>query len=175
VAWQPSDGDAGALSTIAERCGQLPNVGAPWHLDLLALRGDAAGPALPVRRDALAEAPLDTRPDARVETRFDAVFAANLLHISPWPTCAALVRLAAAQLRAGGVLVLYGPFEVEGEPLAPGNRAFDADLRARDARWGLRRMGDGAGRGRTRRLRVRAALRDAGQQPDAGVAAPRRQ
>lgn len=119
--WQPSDGDPAALPMIARRCAQLPNVPVPVHLDLLARTAGAA---------------LGT---------FDALYAANLLHISPWPTCAALMRLAVAHLQEGGkggVLVVYGPFEVEGEPLAPSNRAFDADLRARDPRWGLRRLGE---------------------------------
>jgi SAM-dependent methyltransferase len=120
--WQPSDGDARALPTIAARCAPWPNVAAPLHLDLLAPAPEAVA-LLP--RGA-----------------FDAVFAANVLHISPWPACAALMRLAAAHLRPGGVLAVYGPFEVEGEPLGPGNRAFDADLRARDPRWGLRRLAD---------------------------------
>jgi len=124
--WQPSDGDPAALPTIARRCGPWPNVAAPLQLDLLAADGNAA-PNLPAQ----------AAPGA-----FDAVYAANLLHISPWATCAALMRLAAARLRAGGRLVVYGPFEVEGEPLAPSNRAFDTDLRSRDARWGLRRLGD---------------------------------
>lgn len=120
--WQPSDGDAAAVGTISRRCAHLGNVAAPLHLDVLAPQGDAT-----LRLG---------------DARLDAVFSANLLHISPWPTCAALMRLAAATLREGGVLVVYGPFEVEGEPLAPSNRAFDADLRARDARWGLRRLGE---------------------------------
>ena len=120
--WQPSDGDAAALPTIAVRCAHCPNVAAPLHLDLLAPAGAEAAAAF--------GEPLD------------AIYAANLLHISPWPTCAALMQLAAAHLRPGGVLAVYGPFEVEGEALAPSNRAFDADLRARDARWGLRRLGE---------------------------------
>jgi hypothetical protein len=101
-------------------------VAAPLHLDLLAGDENAAQAGSPGAALGI----------------FDALFAANLLHISPWPTCAALMRLAAAHLRQGGLLVVYGPFEVEGEPLAPSNRAFDADLRARDPRWGLRRLGD---------------------------------
>jgi SAM-dependent methyltransferase len=116
--WQPSEADAQRLPAIAARCDGLPNVAAPLLLDLLA-------PDLPANLGP-----------------FDAMFAANLLHISPWPTCAALMRLAAAQLIPGGVLVVYGPFEVEGEPLAPSNRAFDEDLRSRDPRWGLRLLGD---------------------------------
>jgi SAM-dependent methyltransferase len=124
--WQPSDGDAAALPIIARRCAALPNVAAPLHLDLLAQEETGAS----------------SRRTGAMPGMFDALYVANLLHISPWATCAALMRLAAARLREGGLLVVYGPFEVEGEPLAPSNRAFDADLRARDARWGLRRLAD---------------------------------
>lgn len=163
--WQPSDGDAAALPTIARRCAPWPNVAAPLHLDLLAPgAADAgaprpqvavAGAALPGPSNAGAVLPdlsnagaVPPDPDLSIAGAvppggpFDAVFAANLLHISPWPVCAALMRLAAAQLREGGRLVVYGPFDVEGEPLAASNRAFDADLRARDSRWGLRRLGE---------------------------------
>ena len=116
--WQPSEADAAMLPGIAARCKDLPNVAAPLVLDLLAPdRPAGLGP-------------------------FDAVFSANMLHISPWPTCAALMRLAAAQLAPGGVLVVYGPFRVEGEPLVASNLAFDEDLRSRDPRWGLRLLGD---------------------------------
>ena len=116
--WQPSEADAAMLPGIAARCKNLPNVVAPLVLDLLAPdRPAGLGP-------------------------FDAVFSANMLHISPWPTCAALMRLAAAQLAPGGVLVVYGPFRVEGEPLVASNLAFDEDLRSRDPRWALRQLGD---------------------------------
>ena len=75
-------------------------------------------------------------------TRFDLVFCANLLHIAPWPTCAALMHGASACLAPGGTLVIYGPFIVDGEPTAASNLDFDADLRARDATWGLRHLQD---------------------------------
>ena len=38
--------------------------------------------------------------------------------------------------------MLYGPYIVDGVPTAPSNLAFDADLRARDPTWGLRRLAD---------------------------------
>jgi SAM-dependent methyltransferase len=116
--WQPSEADAALLPAIAAWCNGLPNVAPPLVLDLLA-------PDLPASLGS-----------------FDAVFVANLLHISPWPTCEALMRLAAARIEPGGALVVYGPFRVEGEPLAPSNVAFDEDLRSRDPRWGLRLVGD---------------------------------
>jgi hypothetical protein len=45
-------------------------------------------------------------------------------------------------LPAGGVLFLYGPFKQEGRHTAPSNEAFDADLRGRDPRWGVRDLSD---------------------------------
>ena len=71
---------------------------------------------------------------------FDAVFSANMLHASPWATCSGLMHGAAACLAPGGMLLVYGPFITEDTPTAPSNVAFDADLRARDASWGLRRL-----------------------------------
>jgi len=73
---------------------------------------------------------------------FDAMFCANMIHISPWATCGALMRGAARHLGTSGLLILYGPFLVAGIETAPGNLAFDADLRARDPQWGLRRSVD---------------------------------
>ncbi|MET0292760.1 MAG: DUF938 domain-containing protein, partial [Steroidobacteraceae bacterium] len=36
------------------------------------------------------------------------------------------------------VLALYGPYRRFGAPTAPSNEAFDASLRSRDERWGVR-------------------------------------
>ena len=115
--WQPTDADLSALAGIAARCAVLPRVRPPVRLDVLAPWPDDLG-------------------------RFDAVYCANLLHISPWATCAALMQGAAARLVPGGLLAIYGPFIVDGQPTAPGNLAFDADLRRRDPAWGLRRLAD---------------------------------
>jgi hypothetical protein len=116
--WWPTDADASSLASISAWCKGLPNVQAPQVLDVM----DSAWPGLP--------------------SPVNLVYAANLLHIAPWEVCPALMAGAARHLAPRGWLVLYGPYEVEGEPLAPSNRAFDADLQARDARWGLRRLGD---------------------------------
>lgn len=68
----------------------------------------------------------------------DAVFAANLTHIAPWSATLGLVAGAAARLRAGGLLLVYGPFNEADGFTGPGNAAFDADLRMRNPEWGLR-------------------------------------
>ncbi|MDO9314584.1 MAG: DUF938 domain-containing protein [Burkholderiaceae bacterium] len=120
--WQPTDAEPQALASIDAWCGGLTNVRPALHLDVLAAARDASQGNMP--------AP------------FDAIYCANMLHISPWDTCAALMRLAAQHLTASGVLLLYGPYLEDTVPTAPSNLAFDADLRARDAAWGLRRLAD---------------------------------
>jgi SAM-dependent methyltransferase len=115
--WQPSDGDAEALASIDAWRAGLPNVQPPIVLDVMA-------PAWPV------------------DGPFDAVFCANMLHISPWATCAALMRGAADVLAPTGLLLTYGPYLEDGVETAPGNIAFDASLRQRNPAWGIRRIED---------------------------------
>lgn len=115
--WQPSDLHEDALASIeawSRACG-LPNL------------------LPPLRLDVLQPWPVD---------RVEAVFCANMLHIAPWPVCGALMRGAARHLAPHGVLVVYGPFFVDGEAAAPSNLAFDADLRRRDPAWGVRRLAE---------------------------------
>ena len=116
--WQPTDGDAHSMTSIAAWCGGLPNVLPPLHLDVLAVPWQGLPPMV------------------------DAIYCANMLHISPWATCAALMQGAARQLSTPGPLVLYGPYLVDGEPVTESNVAFDTDLRARNPEWGLRRLAD---------------------------------
>ncbi len=125
--WQPTEAHADALPVVAARCSGQPNVRLPLLLDV------------------------QVQPWPVEAAAFDAIFVANLLHIAPWEVTPALLHGAARCLRRGGVLAVYGPFIVEGEPLAPSNAAFDADLRLRDASWGLRALNQ-----------VQAAARDAG-------------
>lgn len=122
--WQPTDADPGALPGIAAwvRQAGLTNVHPPLHLDVLAPQWPAQGPAF--------------------TQQFDAIYCANMLHISPWATCAALMQGSARHLAPQGVLVTYGPYLEDDVPTAPGNLAFDQSLRARDPSWGIRRLAD---------------------------------
>ena len=65
-----------------------------------------------------------------------------MIHIAPWSATAALIAGAARVLNATGALCLYGPFHRGGTPTSASNAAFDADLRTRDARWGVRDLDD---------------------------------
>ena len=132
--WQPTDADPAALASIAARCNGLANVAPPLRLDLL----DAATahwPGLP--------------------GPFDLVYCANLLHIAPWLACAALMHGAARCLAPDGALVVYGPFLEDDVATAASNLAFDADLRSRDAAWGLRRLADVTAEARAAGLELR--------------------
>jgi hypothetical protein len=122
--WQPTDADAGEFSSIQAYTAQaeLRNVRAPRLLDVMSPHWPAQGPAF-------------------VEP-FDAIYCANMLHISPWETCAALMQGSARYLAPNGVLVTYGPYLEDDVPTAPGNLSFDESLRARNPAWGIRRRED---------------------------------
>lgn len=119
--WQPTDADAPALNSIDAHIaqGRLANVRAPLLLDVMS----------PVWLPA--DTPL-----------FDAIYCANMLHISAWETCAALMQGCARHLTAGGKLVTYGPYLEDEVVTSFGNIGFDADLRAQNPAWGLRRRED---------------------------------
>lgn len=118
--WQPTEAQVGALDTIAGRtAGQgLTNVRPPMLLDVMAPRW------LPNNAN------------------FDLVFCANMLHIAPWETCAALMRGSARHLAPGGALITYGPYLEDGVATSAGNLAFDRSLREENPAWGIRRRED---------------------------------
>lgn len=70
--------------------------------------------------------------------RFDAVFTANTLHIVGWAEVEALFAGLDRVLAEDGVFVVYGPFNEGGDYTSDSNRAFDAWLKARDPRSGIR-------------------------------------
>lgn len=123
VRWQPSEPQAELRASIDERVVEagLDNVAPALALDV---------------RDSWPRGP------------FHLVMAVNLVHISPWEATEALVAGAAAGLAEGGTLFLYGPYSRSGEHNSQGNIDFDADLRVRDARWGIRDLEDVAELGR---------------------------
>ncbi len=139
--WQPTDADPRSLPALASRVAEaaLPNLRAPLLLDVMS-------PRWPSQDTAFAEGE---------EEKFDAIYCANMLHIAPWATCAALMQGAARHLRSGGLLITYGPYFEDGVPAAPSNMAFDQDLRARNPAWGIRRLDDVAAEARRAGLALR--------------------
>lgn len=68
---------------------------------------------------------------------FDGLFSANVIHISPFTVATGLFAGAAKVLTQNARIFLYGPFARDGA-FSEGNAAFNADLKRRDASWGVR-------------------------------------
>ncbi|MGO4304985.1 DUF938 domain-containing protein [Cupriavidus sp. RAF12] len=116
VTWQPSDPDATSRESIAAWTAHagVSNVLPPLAIDVC---------AEPWGIDRVA-----------------AMVCINMVHISPWAATEALFAGAGKRLGPGGVLYLYGPYRRNGAHTAPSNEAFDTQLRAADAEWGVRDM-----------------------------------
>lgn len=111
--WQPTDCEAnlaGIRLWVSEAA--LPNLRAPLKLDVR----DSEWPVQAV----------------------DYVFSANTAHIMSWPEVELMFAGIARVLRPGGVFCLYGPFNRDGRCTSESNQAFDASLRERDPKMGLR-------------------------------------
>lgn len=109
LTFQPSDPDPENRASIDAWAAGTPNIRPAIGLD-------AASPDWPI-------------------AQADAVLCINMVHIAPWAACQGLVRGAAA---LDAMLILYGPFRLEGRHTAPSNAEFDESLRARDPAWGVR-------------------------------------
>lgn len=81
---------------------------------------------------------LDVATGPWPSTVYDAVFTANTLHIMGWPEVEAFFTGLDSVLADGATLVVYGPFNYRGDFSSDSNRDFDASLRTRDARMGIR-------------------------------------
>ena len=117
LVWLPSDPDAASRASIKAWIATegLANVRAPVAID--------------VRREAWG---------VEEDAPFDAMISLNMVHIAPWEAALGLLAGAGRLLRPDGILFLYGPFIRGGAHTAASNAAFDADLKRRDARWGVR-------------------------------------
>ena len=122
--WQPSDAQAEGFDSIGAWCAQasVVNVRGPLLLDVMAPKWPTGSAEFP--------------------DKFDAIFCANMLHIAPWATCAALMAGSAKYLSPEGALITYGPYLALDVPTSPGNLAFDESLRQRDPAWGIRALED---------------------------------
>ncbi|MEP5937309.1 MAG: DUF938 domain-containing protein [Erythrobacter sp.] len=115
VIWQPSDPDPDAIASIAEYA--------------LEYSGDNLAP--PVELDA-------SRPESWPVQQTDAILCCNMVHISPWAATQGLFEGAAKVLSSASPLILYGPYFEQGTTPAQSNVDFDASLRLRNPKWGIR-------------------------------------
>ncbi|MEM6707751.1 MAG: DUF938 domain-containing protein [Pseudomonadota bacterium] len=133
LSWQPSDVDLRVLEH------------GPAYLE--ALRSEQrTTPRLldPIR--------LDVREHPWPVTQVQAIYTANLLHISPMECITAVFQGAGQFLSEDGRLLIYGPFRIAGCFTSAGDARFDASLRARDPSWGIRNLEDLLGAASQERL-----------------------
>ncbi|MGF1537487.1 MAG: DUF938 domain-containing protein [Elainellaceae cyanobacterium] len=136
--WLPSDPSAEALRSIVawQRHQPAENLRPPIYLD-------ARDSVWPVEKDAASSGP-DSDSAARTNPvgPITAIVNINMLHISPWEAGLGLLAGAGRILaEAGGVLYLYGPFQIQGQ-MMPSNAAFDQMLRSQNPAWGVRELDD---------------------------------
>ena len=115
--WQPSDMDADCRASIEA-----------WR--------ESEGAA-----NLLAAIELDVT-GSWPEGPFDAIFCANMIHIAPWEACLGLIAGAGRVLGAGGSLVTYGPYKMQGQHTAPSNEEFERWLMAKNGQFGVRDAAD---------------------------------
>lgn len=122
LTWQCSD-DAGNLPGIRQwlDAACLPNTPIPIPLKAVATPAPHFAPELP-----------------QSLLPIDGVFTANTLHIMGWPEVQALFASLRAILPSGALVIAYGPFNQGGHFSSESNREFDAALKARDPRSGIR-------------------------------------
>ena len=118
--WLPTDVEEASLASIVawREESQAPNLLAPQHLNVLDARWSVEDEVLPEPLSAIVNI--------------------NMVHIAPWRCCEGLFDGAKRLLNEQALVLMYGPFKREGEHTAPSNAAFDQQLRAQDARWGVR-------------------------------------
>lgn len=76
--------------------------------------------------------------NADINMPYDALFTANTLHIIAWPLVERLFALAGDILPSFGKLIVYGPFNENGQYTSASNQQFDMSLRQRDPNSGIR-------------------------------------
>jgi hypothetical protein len=85
---------------------------------------------------------LDAMSEEWSVQRADALVCINMIHITPWAACKGLMTGAERTLRSGGILYLYGPYQIDGRHTAQSNEEFDAWLRTQSAQWGVRDLAE---------------------------------
>ncbi len=145
--WQPTEYAAASLPSIAA-WSVLDEDDLAESPEAAAGTGPLANVLPPLQLDVCAAA----WPVAGV---FDAITCANMIHASPPQTLRGLMQGAGRHLARDGVLVTYGPYILDDEPLTASNVEFDAWLKSRDASWGIRRLADVLAHARHAGLRLR--------------------
>lgn len=86
--------------------------------------------------------PLDVTTDTWPAREFDGIFSANTVHIMGWTEVEKMFSGIGTVLLPGGRFCLYGPFNYGGQYSSESNANFDAWLKHRDPKSGIRDLDD---------------------------------
>ncbi|MCK5918474.1 MAG: DUF938 domain-containing protein [Cocleimonas sp.] len=81
---------------------------------------------------------LDVSKDPFPKQPFDAIFSANTLHIMSKNDVSAFFQNITTCMKAGSILLAYGPFNYNGEYTSDSNAQFDRWLTSRDINSGIK-------------------------------------
>lgn len=150
--WQSSDipGNRATLNLRLDAAG-LPNLPPALTLDVnqaawlrgswvrdLSAQRDSSGSEQ--AKNFMEQAALNAHAtrEAREAGDFDALFSANSLHIMSAGSVTNFFLGAGKLLKQDALLVVYGPFNYDGQFTAPSNAQFDARLKEQNAESGIR-------------------------------------
>jgi len=123
--WQPSEYVVHDRSSVLASIDDVGNKSLPNVMPAVALDASKPWNEWPAKVQDL-------------EAEFSLVYLSNVTHISPWSVSCGVLAGAGHALKPGGLLVIYGPFKVNGVCTTESNAAFDTSLRQRDPEWGYR-------------------------------------
>tara|TARA_Y100001968_G_C19384212_1_gene731942 strand:- start:838 stop:1455 length:618 start_codon:yes stop_codon:yes gene_type:complete len=72
----------------------------------------------------------------------NAIVCINMIHISEWSCTESLFEEAGNILKKDGLLMLYGPFNINGKSISESNLQFDKSLKSQNEEWGIRDLND---------------------------------
>ncbi len=73
---------------------------------------------------------------------YDVIFTANTFHIMSWKQCKTLMKELGTRLREGSQVIIYGPFNYNGEFTSESNANFNVWLKERNPESGIRAFED---------------------------------
>jgi len=114
--WQPTNVEDEDFGSVAAWSSSVPNVRPPVLLD-------ASTPA--------SEWPFEAASCV-------GVLCVNMTHIAPFSATEGLLAGAGRLLQPGGLLIIYGPFMVDGKCTTDSNTAFHQRLQSQNPDWGYR-------------------------------------
>ncbi len=90
--------------------------------------------------------------------QYDYIYTANTLHIMSWASCINLLSLVSSVLPSGGIMVSYGPYNVDGKFTSDSNARFEQWLKQRNPVSGIRDIADLRREGLERHLEIKQVI-----------------